>query len=193
MCRGSSVVEQRIENPRVGGSIPPRGTTSILVDKSMQEILKQLQAWQIPFTLFEHEAFFTCEDGEWFKTENPGAHVKNLFLRNKKKDKYFLVTVLQEKRMNMKELESKIGGKNVSFGSPEDLMTFLGLTPGAVSPLGLINDTAHTIEFFLDSDVLKEEVVYVHPNVNTATVKLKVADLQRFLEKTGNTWSMLAI
>ena len=117
----------------------------------------------------------------------PEADAKNLFVRDDKKQNYYLITVKGEKRVNLKAFRKAQGTRNLSFASAEDLMERLGLIPGAVTPLGVLNDETRSVKAFLDQDFLQEPgLVGVHPNENTATVWLKAEDLIRIIREHGN-------
>ena len=111
-----------------------------------------------------------------------GAHGRNLFLRNKKGDKHYLVVAKYTKRIDLKRLENMLGGERVSFDSEARLEKYLGLSTGAVSPFGLIND----VEVIIDSDLQRADPINFHPNVNTATVSISFVDFRKFLDHTGN-------
>jgi Ala-tRNA(Pro) deacylase len=114
------------------------------------------------------------------------VHCKNLFLRNKKGDRHYLVVAEHRKPVDLQALVKKLGDDRLSFGSPERLQRHLGLTPGSVSPFGLINDPAHAVRVVIDADLRDASSVAFHPNVNTATLRITSADFLRFLESTGH-------
>ena len=117
----------------------------------------------------------------------PEADAKNLFVRDDKKQNYYLITVKGEKRVNLKAFRKAQGTRNLSFASAEDLLERLALIPGAVTPLGVLNDETRSVQVFLDQDFLQEPgLVGVHPNENTATVWLKTEDLIRIIREHGN-------
>jgi Ala-tRNA(Pro) deacylase len=116
-----------------------------------------------------------------------GSAVKNLFLRNKKGDRHYLVILGIEKQADLRSLVKVIGDDRLSFGSPERLMKYLGVTPGSVSPLGLIHDTAKVVRVIVDSDLRSAERLIFHPNDNTASLTISGADFARFLEHQGNS------
>ncbi len=151
----------------------------------MQDPYEVLAAHNIPYTKYDHPAVFTCEEAEEKAGHVPGMPAKNLFLESGKTGKFYLVTLTYAKRANLKHLSEFLGEKKLHFGSPEKLMTRLGLTPGAVSPLGLINDERHAVIYVLDKDFLQEELVNMHPNDNTASLVLTVPDFLRFLDHIG--------
>ena len=111
---------------------------------------------------------------------------KNLFVRNKKGNAHYLVIVERSKSVGMKRLAGELGEDRLSFASPERLAKYLGLTPGAVSPFGIINDHEHLVTVVLDQDLRSADRVAFHPNVNTATVTITFTDFERFLALRGN-------
>ena len=156
-------------------------------------ILAKLDALGISYVLYEHPPVFTAEEAEMHWQAIPGKAVKNLFLRNKKGDRHYLVILGIEKRADLKQLVKVIGDDRLSFGSPERLMKHLGVTPGSVSPLGLIHDTAHAVRVIVDSDLRGAEHLIFHPNDNTASLTISGADFARFLETQGNTVRWLTV
>jgi Ala-tRNA(Pro) deacylase len=145
-----------------------------------------LDALGISYERYAHPAVFTSEDAAKYWNSIPGAQCKNLFLRNKKGDRHYLVIVGIGKRIDLKDLVRIVGDDRLSFGSPERLMTQLGLTPGSVSPFGLINDAAGSVRVLIDADLRGEGRLIFHPNINTASVVVSWGDLERFLETRSN-------
>lgn len=150
-------------------------------------ILAKLDALGIPYVLYEHPPVFTTEEAEIHWRHIPGSPVKNLFLRNKKGDRHYLVILGIEKQADLRHLVKVIGDDRLSFGSPERLMKYLSVTPGSVSPLGLIHDTSHAVRVIVDSDLRSAEHLIFHPNDNTASLTLSGQDFSRFLEERGNS------
>lgn len=157
------------------------------------DVYAVLEQLGIPFARHDHEAVFTVEAADHLYGEIPGAHSKNLFLRNKKGDRHYLVVVRSDKRVDLKALRATLGEATLTFASPERLMAHLGVTPGSVTPLGLINDAAHAVRVVLDRDLMAAEQVNFHPNVNTATLTLARADFERFLSHCGNSVRVVEI
>lgn len=149
-----------------------------------QEIYAHLTALNIPFEVTEHEAVYTMEDLNAVPLVHPEAEAKNLFVRDDKKQHYYMITVPGGKRVDLKLFQKQQGLRKLSFGSADDLMTLLGLIPGAVSPLGLLNDDAHRVTLYLDRD-FENRLISIHPNDNTATVCLQTTDLVQILTKHG--------
>lgn len=151
-----------------------------------QEIYAHLTALNIPFEVTEHEAVYTMEQLSQIPLAHPEAEAKNLFVRDDKKQHYYMITVPGEKRVDLKIFQKQQGLRKLSFGSADDLMALLGLIPGAVSPLGLLNDEAHRVELYLDR-TFENRLISIHPNDNTATVCLKTDDLVQILTRQGCT------
>lgn len=147
---------------------------------------------RIPFALVEHKAVYTIEEMEELGLEKMEETAKNLFLRDQKGKNHFLVVIRADKQANLKELGEKLGGVRLSFASEERLEKYLGLKKGAVTPLGILNDTACAVKVFLDRDFLEKEEIGVHPNDNTASVYLKTADLMQIIKEHGNSLEVLS-
>jgi Ala-tRNA(Pro) deacylase len=147
------------------------------------DTLKQLG---INYRVKEHPPVLTVEEAEEHWKDIPGTHCKNLFLRDQKGKRHYLLVIEHSKRADMRSLTEQIGDGKLSFASGERLEKFLGLSTGAVSPFGLINDTGKQVKVVLDSDLQAAEFVNFHPNVNTATVTISYSDFIRFLSWCGN-------
>jgi Ala-tRNA(Pro) deacylase len=153
-------------------------------ERKVYEVLEQLG---IPYARHEHPPVFTVEQAKEHWVGVAGAHCKNLFLRNEKGNRHYLVILEHNKKADLKILTRQLGEDRLSFGSPERLIRYLGLTPGAVSPFGLINDSRKEVRVVLDQDLRGSERINFHPNENTATVGISFADFERFLAWCGNT------
>src|SRR3954453_22789595 len=152
-----------------------------------------LDALGISYERHEHPPVFTAEDASKFWDPIPGIQCKNLFLRNKKGDRHYLVVVEISKRVDLKDLVKLGGDDRLSFGSPERLMARLGLTPGSVSPFGLLNDADGSVRVLIDQDLRGAEGLLFHPNINTATVVVSWADLERFLATRRNSVRLVSL
>ncbi|MBV9395784.1 MAG: prolyl-tRNA synthetase associated domain-containing protein [Methylobacteriaceae bacterium] len=148
------------------------------------ELLGFLGARGIDYALHEHAAVFTAEEALRVCGHIPGVHCKNLFLKDKA-GALWLVTLPDEKRADLKNLPEKIGSKRLSFGNASLLMEALGVTPGSVTPLALVNDEAKRVQLVLDRSMLQQAMINLHPLTNTATITLRSADLLRFLDVLG--------
>lgn len=156
------------------------------MSEAQAQVTAALHALGIAHDRYEHPPVFTAEDAAAHWGHIPGTQVKNLFLRNKKGDRHYLVILEIGKQADLKQLARVVQDGRLSFGSPERLMTHLGLTPGSVSPFGLLNDAAGVVRVVLDEDLRSAERLIFHPNVNTASVTVGFADLQRFLASRRN-------
>jgi len=152
-----------------------------------EPILAALQALDIRYELFEHPPVNTGDEAAVHWQSIPGAAVKNLFLRNKKGDRHYLAILGIEKQADLRQLVKVIGDDRLSFASPERLQKYLGVTPGSVSPLGLVHDTTKAVRVILDSDLRTAERLIFHPNDNTASLTISGSDFQRFLADRGNS------
>lgn len=146
-----------------------------------QEFLDYLKTQTFTSTIFTHTPIFSAEEADQIK-HIPGDHTKNLFLRDKKKN-YFLVTVQDHKRVNLRELSKLIGQGHFSFGSSEDLYEKMRVKPGSVTPFGLLHDREKEIQYILDQDILKADFVNFHPLRNDMTVHMAVSDFLEFMKK----------
>jgi Ala-tRNA(Pro) deacylase len=156
-------------------------------------VYRRLQALGIHYDVFEHPPVFTAEEAAVHWSGIDGAPVKNLFLRNKKGDRHFLVILGIAKQADLRQLVRVIGDDRLSFGSPDRLMKHLGVTPGSVSPFGLINDQARAVRVIVDRDLQAAERLIFHPNDNTASLTISGADFARFLEEQGNPVRWIAV
>ena len=146
-----------------------------------QQVYEALDALAIPYEVFLHPPVFTVEEANAHWMDIPGKGCKNLFLRDNKGERHFLVVVPDHKRVDIKALGAAQGLGRLGFGSPDRLLRFLGLTPGAVSPFGLMNDPEGAVTVLIDACLLEEAQVTFHPNINTATLVLSVEDFKKFL------------
>ncbi|RGO23488.1 prolyl-tRNA synthetase associated domain-containing protein [Dorea sp. OM02-2LB] len=148
------------------------------------EIYQYLTGKGISYEVTEHGAVYNMEDLAAMDLPYPDSDAKNLFVRDDKKRNYYLITVKGEKRVNLKEFRKAHGLRNLSFALPDDLMAIMGLIPGAVTPLGLLNDEEKKVIFYLDQE-LEDSLIGVHPNDNTATVWMQSKDLMMLLKEHG--------
>jgi len=146
----------------------------------------RLQELGIAVMRHEHPPVATVDEAEKHWADIDATHCKNLFLRNQKGTRYYLVIVKHSKRADLRALADQIGDGKLSFASPDRLMTCLGLSPGSVSPFGLIHDVEHHVRVILDRDLKSAQRVSFHPNINTVTLTLAFADFEKFLDACGN-------
>ena len=138
----------------------------------------------IEHTTIEHPPFFTVEEGRPWHEKIPGLHCKNLFIKDRKGG-IWLVVMPAEKRTDLGRLEKVLGAPRFSFARPDVLQDVLALTPGAVTPFGLINDTQRRVTVILDEEMLGSEWVNLHPLHNAASTTLRSTDLLRFVRVLG--------
>ena len=149
------------------------------------EIYQYLTENNIWYEITKHEAVYNMEELKAVELPYPEWDAKNLFVRDDKKRNYYLITVKGEKRVDLKEFRKQNGLRNLSFASEADLMEYMRLTPGAVSPLGLLNDPEHQVQFYLDAELAGNKIG-VHPDDNTATVWMETDDLIKLIQNNGN-------
>lgn len=157
-------------------------------------VYELLDSLQIAYKVVEHPAVYTI--GEMNAIENfPDVRyvAKNLFLRDEKGRRHFLVVLDQEKKADLKGIRHQLGTSNLSFASEERLMKYLKLTKGAVTPFGVINDEDICVEVVFDRDLTGRDIIGVHPNDNTATVLLSYAELSKVIRTHGNTIHIIDI
>ena len=142
---------------------------------------------------FDHPAVYTVSEAKKLSPEMDGASTKNLFLRDKKGIRHFLVVVPQDKQVDLKELSSILEASRLSFASPDRLNKYLGIEPGSVSILALLNDPEKTVEVFVDNELWNAEIILCHPLVNTSTLAITRDGIKQFLEKTGHNLMLIEI
>jgi len=150
------------------------------------DLMEFLSKHGIHLVRHEHPPVMTVEESLRLVPKFPGAKTKNLFLRDKKGRRHFLVTVPHDKAVDIDAVAELIGVNGLGFGSEERLSRYLGIRPGSVSLLALANDEARAVEFVIDKALWEAEAVHAHPLVNTATMVIPHADLERFLAATGH-------
>ena len=161
--------------------------------KTYAELMQKFDDLGIKVSTIRHAPVFTVAEAQDLRGQVPGAHTKNLLLKDKK-DKFFLVTVDEEAQVDLKTIHTKIGASSrVSFGKPEKLMEYLGLVPGSVSVLGIINDEEHQVKVVLDEGLMHNEIINAHPLSNDATTSIRRDDLLRFLASTDHEPLILKI
>lgn len=152
-----------------------------------EQVYRALDALGIRYERFHHPPVFNSEDVAQHWKDIPATPVKNLFLRNKKGDRHYLVILGVDKQADLRQLVKVIGDDRLSFGSPERLMAHLGVTPGSVSPFGLLNDASGVVRVIVDRDLRSAERLIFHPNDNTASLTIGFADFEKFLNSTNNS------
>ena len=152
-----------------------------------KEFLAFLDASHFAYQRIEHPAVFTCAEAELHRPELPAVSTKNLFLCDKKARRFFLVVTACEKTVKLEALASQLEVSNLRFASEENLQRILGVTRGAVTMMGLANDTDQRVELWIDEAIWQGEYFLSHPLVNTATLILAKKELEHFFALTGHT------
>lgn len=153
---------------------------------SKEEVYLKLKELNIEYLKIDHIPIYTIDEANNLDIENKEYIAKNLFLRDDKKRNYYLLVVKSSKKIDLNDLKNKINSRRLSFASDIDLEKYLKLKKGSVTPLGVLNDVERKVKIIIDEDILKEEIVGVHPNDNDATVFMKTKDLIRLIELNGN-------
>lgn len=185
------------ERTQEGRGLDEASADAARLDEAGEERQRALFAYLdelgIRHTTHRHAPVFTVAEAQSLRQSVPGAHTKNLFLKDKK-DNYFLVTLEEEAEVDLKSIHTKIGARSrVSFGKPEQLLDRLGVRPGSVTALAAFNDHAGAVTVVLDQPLLDHAVINVHPLSNDATTSIGRDDLLRFLKATGHEPLVLKI
>lgn len=168
-----------------------------------ETVLTYLRDHGIPYSVYHHPEGKTIEEAKRWWQDDDSIHCKNIFLRNHKGNRHYLVCFHCDYQLDIHELETRLRealvshglpapGK-LSFASPERMLKYLGLEPGSVSPFGLINDTANHVHLFLDEQLKQAATLSFHPNDCTGTVVIQQADFEHYLTTVGNTYEYLKL
>ncbi|MCR6544269.1 prolyl-tRNA synthetase associated domain-containing protein [Dehalobacterium formicoaceticum] len=150
------------------------------------EIYDLLNRREIEYTAFEHIPVYTIGEMMALDLPAPEKVVKNLFLRDDKGRNHYLVVLAGHKSVNLKDLAAKISSRSLSFASESRLKKHLGLEPGGVTPLGILNNAAHDVTVVFDHELKDQDLIGVHPMENTATIFMKFEDLLKLVQEQGN-------
>ncbi|MDP4092424.1 MAG: prolyl-tRNA synthetase associated domain-containing protein [Bacillota bacterium] len=151
-----------------------------------QKVLDKLDELGIEYDIIDHPAVFTVEDGDKLNIARYGDICKNLFLKDAKGLRYFLVVLDKDKKIDLKDLQGQLNSSRLSFAPEEILNSLLHLSKGEVTPLAVMNDTEHLIEVVLDRGLEGKDRLGFHPNINTATLWISFEDLKKFIQRNGN-------
>lgn len=180
LCRGRGIQRSMSDEPTRAPAHPAQDPAALEA-----ELAARFEALGITAHTVEHAPVMTVEEAKSARTQHDGPHAKNLFVRNKKGAMY-LVTLLEDRAVDLKDLGRRIGAGHLSFASHERLRTYLGVEPGSVTPLAALADRDRLVTVVLDRALVDAEVVHVHPLRNDRTTGLRSADLLRFLESVGH-------
>lgn len=159
-------------------------------DPKLYQILKELN---ISYDYYEHPPVPTVEEAAKYWKDIEATHCKNLFFRNHKGNKHYMVNFEYTHTIAIHDLELKLRQGKLTFASEKRLMEHLGLTPGSVTPFGLINDKSHHVHIFLDENLQKTEKISFHPCINTASLVVPFSDFLRFMQWTGNSYEFVKL
>ena len=162
-------------------------------DRESRTVLDVLENAGIRYRMVSHDPVYTIEEMERLHLDADALIAKNLFLRDARGKRHFLVVLAKDKVVDLKALRRRLGTSALSFASEDRLKRLLGLEKGAVTPLGILNDEARAVEVLFDRDLAGLPALGVHPNRNTATVFLPLADLESLIRSHGNAVSFVDI
>lgn len=159
--------------------------------EARNKVFDKLKELDINFDLYEHPPLDTIEIALNYWKNIDATHCKNLFFRNHKGNRHYLVIIKDTTPFSIHSLEKKLKQGKLTFGSEKRLMKYLGVKPGSVSPFGLINDVEHHVYLFMDKQLNKPGKISFHPNDNTASMVIEFEDLIRFIRAMGNGYEFI--
>lgn len=162
-------------------------------NEKIESVLNFLDLHNFEYTWYSHPAAPTIEIARQHWKKDGSKHCKNLFFRNHKGNRHYLVVLDCERDLDIHDLEKRLHQGKLSFASPQRMEKYLGLSPGSVSPFGLINDSENHVHLFLDENLRQQQSLSFHPNDNRATVVISQAEFLRYLSKVGNTYEFIAM
>ena len=163
------------------------------MENRKDKVLKQLEDWNIAYRLYTHPPLPTAADAMAYWKDIEAQHCKNLFFRNHKGNRHYLVVFDWKRDLPIHRIEKMLRQGKLTFASPQRMMRYLGVEPGSVSPFGLLNDTENHVVLFLDNKLKEAEEISFHPNDNRYTAVISKTDFFRFLELVGNIYIFLDI
>jgi len=158
--------------------------------KKLYEILDELN---IKFKYHEHPPVPTINEARKYWKDIETTHCKNIFFRNHKGNKHYLVILNSEQKLDIHDLEKRLKQGKLSFASARRLTKYLGVEQGSVSPFGLVNDQKKHVHLFIDNNLQKAQTISFHPNINTASLVIDYKDFIRFLDWSGNSYEFLKL
>jgi Ala-tRNA(Pro) deacylase len=158
--------------------------------KQLYELLEKLS---IDFEYHEHPPVATIEDAKIHWRDFKSGRCKNIFFRNHKGDKHYLVILEHLRLLNIHDLEKRLKQGKLTFASDQRLKKYLGVEPGSVSPFGLINDASHHVHLFIDEKLNDFDRLSFHPNLNTASLVIKKSDFLKFLDHLGTGYEFIKL
>jgi Ala-tRNA(Pro) deacylase len=161
--------------------------------RGQKELYDLLEKLSISFDYHEHPPLATIEDAIIHWKDFNSGRCKNIFFRNHKGNRHYLVILEHLRQLDIHDLEKRLKQGKLTFASDKRLMKYLGLTPGSVSPFGLINDTENHVHLFIDEKLKEFERLAFHPNINTASLVISQSDFLKFLKHTGNSFEYIQL
>ncbi|OYT10725.1 MAG: prolyl-tRNA editing protein [Bacteroidetes bacterium 4572_112] len=158
-----------------------------------QIVLETLNKLGINYSSIEHPPIPTIEDALVYWKDLDAVHCKNLFFRNHKGNKHYMVVFEHSKKLAIKDLEQKLKQGKLSFASEKRMIKYLKTIGGSISPFGLINDTENHTFLFLDKNLLEAENISFHPNDNTMTIVVSISDFKKYIDWVGNEYEFLEL
>jgi Ala-tRNA(Pro) deacylase len=156
-------------------------------------VLQVLNKLSIEYDIHEHKSLPTIEIAMEVWKDIESTHCKNLFFRNHKGNRHYLVILESNHKLDIRDLEQRLKQGKISFASQKRMNKYLGIMAGSVSPFGLINDHENHVHLFLDKNLQKSEKISFHPNVNTASVVIALNDFVKYLDWVGNSYEFLEL
>lgn len=164
------------------------------MDKRGQiEVYQVLENLNIKYDYYEHPPVPTVKEAAIYWKDLDAVHCKNLFFRNHKGNRHFLVLIEFYRNLAIKDLEARLKQGKITFASPQRLMKYLGVEAGSVSPFGLINDKENHVHVFIDDNLKNTEKISFHPNQNTASLVISFDDFMRYINWTGNSYVFVSL
>lgn len=161
--------------------------------RGQNEIYEVFEKLNIDFEYYEHPPVPTVEEAIKYWKGMDATKCKNLFFRNHKGNKHYLVILEHSQNLRIKDLEGRLKQGKISFASEQRLMKYLGLTPGSVTPFGLINDLENHAHVFLDENLKKYDKISFHPNINNASIVVSLDDFLKYMNWVGNSFEFLEL
>lgn len=161
--------------------------------RGQKELYSLLEELSIRYEYHEHPPLATIKDAVTHWKDYNSGRCKNIFFRNHKGNRHYLVILEHLRQLNIHDLEKRLKQGKLTFASDRRLMKYLGLEPGSVSPFGLINDRGKNVHLFIDEKLDEFDRLAFHPNINTATLVISKPDFLKFLDHTGNTYEFIRL
>jgi len=161
--------------------------------RGQKELYELLEKLEISFEYHEHPPLATIEDAIVYWKDYNSGRCKNIFFRNHKGNRHYLVILEHLRKLDIHDLEKRLHQGKLTFASDQRLKKYLGVEPGSVSPFGLINDTENHVHLFIDLELNESERLAFHPNVNTASIVISKSDFLKFLDYTGNSYEFIKL